>query len=198
MDPTALIVEDGTGVPMADAYVAVAELRQFAANFGYVIADTNTDATLGVKIRQATAWIDTAFRYKGTRLTNAQALEFPRDGLVDWSSQLVTGVPLRVKRACCELAFKAIADGNLFKDLDRGGMVVHKQVGPISTTYAPDAPAQKVYQQAQGYLEQYVRAMDYVLAAPQSPAFDTPAEPDYFHANMMHNPNIGTGIDPQE
>jgi hypothetical protein len=192
---TALVVEDGTGIAGADSYIGVDDLKQYCANVGYAIDASSSDEYLATRLRAATNWIDTAFRYKGTRITAAQSLEFPRAGLLDWSSQPVTGVPLRVAKACAELAFKAIADVDLFQDLERGGMIHSESVGPISTTYAESAPAQKVYQQATAFLEQYVRDKDYMLAAPQlaGPVAEDPVPPSYFHNDMQHNPGSNTG-----
>lgn len=194
---TDLVVEDGTGIASADSYIAVADLRTYCANLNYAIAADVQDAFLATRLRAASNWIDTSFRYKGTRLTSTQALEFPRAGLMDWSSMLVTGVPLRVAKACAELAYKAIADDQLFQDLERGGMIHSETVGPISTTYESSAPTQKVYQQATSFLEQYVRDKDYLLALPQVSGLlaEDPVPPTYYHANMQHNPESNTGAD---
>jgi hypothetical protein len=194
---TALTIEDGTGIAGADSYIAVADLRQYCANLNYVIDPSVTDAFLETRLRAAANWIDTAFRYKGNKLTTTQSLEFPRVNLLDWSSMAVLGVPLRVAKACAELAYKAIDDVELFQDLERGGLISHEQVGPISTTYDPNAPAQKVYQQAMGFLEQYVRDMDYLIASPVMGGIDDthPARPTYFHDNMQRDPYTGFGAD---
>lgn len=151
----ALIVEDGTGKSDAESYVSVAEFKGFCDGWGYSYAG-KTDTEIEQKLRQATAYVDTKFRYKGVRTLAAQALEFPRSGCVDWSGLEATGVPGRVKRATNELAFKAFS-GNLSEDLDRGGRVKSESVGPISTTYADDAPAGRVFMQAKGFLDPYIR-----------------------------------------
>jgi hypothetical protein len=192
-----LVVEDGTGLPGADSYIAVADLRTYCANLNYAIDASVEDAFLETRLRAATNWIDTAFRYKGTKVTATQSLEFPRANLLDWSSMAVTGVPLRVAKACAELAYKAIADVELFQDLERGGLIQHEQIGPISTTYDPNAPAQKVYQQAMGFLEQYVRDMDYLIASPVMGGVDdqNPARPTYFHNDMQRDPYADPGCD---
>jgi hypothetical protein len=152
----AIIVEDGTGLVAAESYVSVADLKVYADGRGLVYAGS-ADSVLEQKLREATGYIDSEFRFKAARLLAAQALEFPRDGLVDWSGHDVTGVPKRVKDACCELAIKAIA-GPLFSDADRGGMVKSESVGPISVTYADGAPAEKLYTAAARTLQQYVRS----------------------------------------
>lgn len=150
-----LIVENGTGLLDADSYVTLAEFKTWASNRGYRWEDAE-DFQIEEQLRLATGWIDTYNRYKGQRLKVEQTLEFPRSGLVDWSSHTITGVPHRVKQACCELAYKGLSEP-LYVDLDRGGMVTSESVGPISVSYAPDAPAGKVFMFAANLLKPYVR-----------------------------------------
>lgn len=150
-----LIVETGAGLSGADAYVSLTEFKTFCSERNYRWEEAE-DFVIEAAIRMATGWIDTYNRYKGTRLLAAQALEFPRADLIDWSSHTITGVPKRVKQACSELAYKALSQ-SLYTDLDRGGMVQSESVGPISVTYAAGAPPGKVWQFAQKLLEQYIR-----------------------------------------
>lgn len=151
----ALIVEDGTGLINADSYVSLADFKTNAVLRGYEY-DIYEDAAIEAALRNATGWIDTQARYKGQRLRVQQSLEFPRDGLYDWSSYIITGVPIRVKTACVELAYKALSEP-LYQDLDRGGMVTSESVGPVSISYSADAPAGKLWHFAKRLLEPYVR-----------------------------------------
>ncbi|CAB4122586.1 hypothetical protein UFOVP36_66 [uncultured Caudovirales phage] len=157
----ALTVENGNGLEAADAYVSLTEFKEFCSKRGYRWEDYE-DFDIEASIRLATGWIDTYNRYKGGRLTYAQALEFPRTGLVDWSSFAVVGVPQRVKHACSELAYKGLSD-SLYQDQDRGGKTVSESVGPISVTYAADAPTGKVWQFASNLLRPYIRDPDQIL-----------------------------------
>ena len=150
-----LVVEDGTGRADAESYLTVAEFKGYCDGRGMSYAG-NSDAVIEQKLRIAAGYIDTVERYKGSRLRSAQSLEFPRDGLTDWGGLEVTGVPGRVKQACAELAFKAFTE-NLYVDLDRGGKVASQSVGPISVSYAADAPAGKSFMSAMKLLEPYFR-----------------------------------------
>ena len=151
----ALTVEDGTGKALADAYISVDEFKTFCTARAYRWEDWE-DFQIEAAIRQATGWIDTQARYKGARLLATQALEFPRTGLFDWSGHEVTGVPLRAKQACAELAFKGVTEP-LYQDLDRGGRITSESIGSISVSYADDAPGGKSWTFATNLMAQYVR-----------------------------------------
>jgi len=159
-----LIVEDGTGRSDAEAYASVAAFKTSCDNLGRSYVGI-TDAVIEQKLRIGALFIDTSARYKGARLVSTQAREFPRSGLYDWSGIEVTGLPARVALANIELAFKALTD-DLMPDLDRGGKIQSESVGPISVTYAADAPAGRAYTMAQNLLGQYVRTDGDMMTAP--------------------------------
>jgi hypothetical protein len=151
----ALIIEDGTGLADADAYISVVDFKAYCDGRGMSYAG-KSDTDIEISLRKAAAYIDTVKRYKGSRISASQALEFPRSGLSDFGGLTITGVPKRVKDASAELAFKAF-DTDLHKDLDRGGKVVSESVGPISVTYANDAPVGKMFTSAMRLLEPFFR-----------------------------------------
>lgn len=180
----ALTVEDGTGLSNADAYISLAEFKTFASNRNYRWEDYE-DFQIEASIRLATGWIDTYNRYKGQRLKTTQALEFPRADLIDWSDYEVAGVPARVKQACAELSFKGLTEA-LYADESRGGMVKSESVGPISVTYADNAPTGKVWTFAQNLLKQYVRDPNSILG----PMWTEPAMPSQFRIGMNDHPEV--------
>ena len=183
----ALIVEDGTGLLTADAYISVSEFKTWCSNRGYRWEEAE-DFAIENAIRLATGYIDTLGRYKGFRLKAEQTLEFPRESLIDWSSHLITGVPHRVKQACSELAFKSLSEP-LYKDLERGGRVTSESVGPISVSYAPDAPAGKLFAFAKALLEPYLRDPEQILFDPQ--AAPNAYEGTFAAVGMHDNPGQG-------
>lgn len=178
----ALIVEDGTGLNTGESYISVAEFKAYCDGRGMAYAG-QSDTVIEQKLRIATGYIDTVKRYKGSRLVEAQALEFPRDALTDSGGLSVTGVPNRVKAACAELAFKAFTE-NLYVDLDRGGMVTSQSVGPMSVSYSDKAPAGKSYTVAMKLLEPYTT--DYNSIG--QPFFVEAAS--FFTATTHDNPEI--------
>jgi hypothetical protein len=74
-----------------------------------------------------------------------QETQFPRQGCVDLSGDTVNGIPLTLKKACAELAWRALNGVTLQADFDtslggQGGVVssVTKEIGPIKTVTAYD------------------------------------------------------------
>lgn len=121
-----LIVEDGTGLTTADAYVSLAEAdAYFATRNTAWAAFSSTDREAA--IRAATSWMDDSYLglWKGSRTVEAQALAWPRDNSPGYSLMWSRGasprtqgylydidgfpilpnvVPRAVKRACMEAA----------------------------------------------------------------------------------------------
>lgn len=129
-----LTVEDGTGLATADSYASRADADTYHAERGNAAwAAASTDAR-DAALRKATQYLDTRYRWVGTRLTLAQALEWPRYFVprIGYPS----GWPQTpVVHACIELALRAL-DTDLLAD-DEGRDVLSESVGPISVTYAP-------------------------------------------------------------
>lgn len=168
----ALIVEDGTGRPDAESYLSVADFRAICAGWGRDTAGVS-DVVAETKLREATIYIDTLGRYKGARLLASQAAEFPREGLYDESGHLVAGVPLRVRRATADLAFRALTEA-LMPDQTKADFVASESVGPISRTYREQAPAGTTRAFAVRLLQPYLRGPE---GEPMRPFFSTSAAP---------------------
>lgn len=178
----ALIVENGSGLSDAEAYASVLDFRAYAAAYGHDVSQ-KSDAECEVQLRLAAQWIDTRWRYKGVRQIAAQALEFPRSGLVDWSGFEQLGVPQRVFRATCELAIRGLAGATLVPDLDRSAWIKSESVGPISTSYADNAPQSTVFAVAERLIEQFARDPEQQWAP-----FSGGSTEALFNVGMMSNP----------
>ena len=189
----ALTVEPGTGSASADSYASLVEADAYHAARGNASWAGLADPVKEQALRQAAQYVDTIQRYKGFRLTQAQALEFPRTSCFDWSGFEVLGVPARVKQAAMELALRA-SSGSLYADLSRGGKVKSESVGPISTTYADDAPVGMHYTQVMNLLQPYSRA-----AGPRmgGPGVTLPETDPYFVPGVHDFPAVG-GLSPTE
>jgi hypothetical protein len=185
----ALTVENGTGLEEADSYISLAFFKQFCDDRGYDYSE-KTDPEIEQKLRLATGYIDSQFRFKGNRAGGIQALEFPRLNLIDWSGITITGLPRRVKQACAELAFKALST-DLYQDQNRGGKTKSESVGSLSVTYADDAPTGTVFQFAWNLLKPYVRDPE-VRGVP----FFGGGTDGYFQTGLMDNPGTSP-LDPQ-
>lgn len=183
-----ITVENGTGLANADSYLSVQSFKDYADDRGYSYAAFN-DTQIERKLRLATQYVDTIQRYKAQRLQASQALEFPRLELYDWSGLLVTGVPMRVKQATAELAFRALS-GELYEDLDRGGQVQSESVGPISVTYKDGAPVGKWFTFAMNLLEPFKKEKKDLMG---TPAFGGAVD-GYFSLDLHKNPSPGSEV----
>lgn len=143
----ALIVEDGTGLADANAYIDVAYADNY---FGLrEIGDWSGDTPVKeAAIIRATDYIGVRWGDKllGRKLHASQALDFPRQDLW-YQGARVTGVPDNVKRATAEYALRALG-GELMPDpvVDETGLQVNsrrEKVGPIEeeVSYATFASA---------------------------------------------------------
>ena len=131
----ALIVEDGTGLPNAEAYISVADADSYFAKRGNSAWSALTVDAKEVALRLGADYMAAVYgpRWCGERLTDTQALDWPRDE---------QGVPEAVKRANAELAVRASAGVLL---ADQGAQVKQETVGPISVTYADGARQETRY-----------------------------------------------------
>src|SRR5690606_27756416 len=91
----ALIVEDGTGLPNAEAYISVADADSYFAKRGNSAWAALTVDAKEVALRLGADYMAAVYgpRWCGERLTDTQALDWPRDE---------QGVPEAVKRANAE------------------------------------------------------------------------------------------------
>lgn len=134
-----LIVEDGTGRGDANGYVDLAYAEDYHALRDNAAWAAASAAAREAAIVRATDHLDRSYRFRGEKLTEGQALAWPRGGVEDAAGRAVTGVPPAIRRGCAELALRALAE-DLDPDQPRGGRVQSETVGPISTTYFPGAP----------------------------------------------------------
>lgn len=126
----ALVVEDGTGLSNADAYVSVAEADAYLAGLGFTGWDTLTEGEKEIAIRRATQYIDEVFTFPGVKKLSTQRLSMPRIG--SGVEEVDTWPVRRVKDACCEAAYRA-RSGSLFADVS-ANEVESVKVGPIART----------------------------------------------------------------
>lgn len=132
----ALVVEDGTGKPLANAYIDVAFADAYFAARAQAQWATYTQEQKEAAIIAATDYIDVRFgpRMRGTKQHKGQGLQFPRLGV---PCAPAGAVPPQVQKACAEYAVRA-AKGPLAPDptVDNSGQAVigqKRKVGPIET-----------------------------------------------------------------
>lgn len=136
------IVEDGTGLDTANAYISAEYADAYHADRGNT-AWTGSSTVKQQAIVRATDYVDTRFgnNFGGSKLVAEQALSFPRSGLYDADGNEIEGLPEKLKKAVAEYALRALSAA-LMPDPstdDTGYAVKSKKevVGPIeeSTDY---------------------------------------------------------------
>lgn len=134
----ALVVEDGTGLADAEAYVSRAYVTAYVAAYGLTAAAWTASAS-GVQeacIRKATQYLDNLYgrSWRGTKRFSVGALSWPRVDAYDDDSFLYASdeLPTKLQQACAELAVRA-AEGDLLEDPVEAGTVrsTRVKVGPI-------------------------------------------------------------------
>lgn len=161
----AFIPEDGTGLPTANAYIDVAFFDEYFTDRANTAMTELSEEEKRAAIIKATDYVEMLYgkRYIGEKLTDEQALGWPRE---------CTGMdemPLTLKKAIAEYASRAHV-GALAPDLtvDATGRLATKlvkKVGPIvkETSYASEgaqaAPMlYKPYPLADGYMSPLIRS----------------------------------------
>lgn len=158
----ALVVETGSGLSTANAYVAVADVTSYASDRNYTAWAALTTAQKEAAIIDATLYLDAHYTFLGTRVSSTQALAWPRSGASDMSEGVAissTSVPLAVKRSAMELAVKSSNGTALAPDLAHGGAIKSETVGPISVTYSDGAPSATLFM-ITGLLKGLIRPAD--------------------------------------
>lgn len=152
----ALIVEDGTGKSDADAYIDIAYLDSYLASVGKTISGDTTAKEIA--IRKATEYMTQNYygAWKGYKRLLTQSLDFPRElVLLDdaYYEQYLANdiVPVQVKKACAELAYKAASGTELMPDLTQG--VKREKVDVLEVEYDTTTPQWTRYQAIDGILK---------------------------------------------
>lgn len=82
----ALIIEDGTGVTGANAYISLVEFRQFAADRFVNVSAYDDDVTSGSIVTASVDFISVYYNFLGGALTTTQGMQLPTDEVLINSS----------------------------------------------------------------------------------------------------------------
>ncbi len=108
------VLQDDTGlVADANAYIDDAFFIDYWTDRGNTDATTLPVADIEASIIEATQYIDERYVYKGLPLNSVedgQNTQFPRSWLYDARGDLVEGLPLLLKQAAAEYAWRASQD----------------------------------------------------------------------------------------
>jgi Putative DnaT-like ssDNA binding protein len=134
------IVEDGTLVDNANAYISTAYADTYHSDRGNTAWAGYTDAQKQSAIIKSTAFLDAHFTFYGTKYvpdpTNIpNNLGWPKFGAYDrfGLSIAVTTIPQQLQEAVAELAYKVAGGTTLLEDVER--QTKSEKVGPISIVY---------------------------------------------------------------
>jgi hypothetical protein len=106
-----MIVETGTGVADADAYISLADFRTYHADRGNVAVAAATDDACTAAIVNATDYIEISYQARKRRLMATQGLQ--------WPTVMADAVDPLVIRATCVLAAEALSN-DLIPRIERG------------------------------------------------------------------------------
>lgn len=114
----AFLVEDGTGVVDANAYIATALFDTFHTDRGNTSAVALSTAQKQYAIIKATEYVDKRFGqdFRGWRASSDQGLEWPRTDAYDNDDYEFDGVPAQLQKAIAEYAWRAHNLGILAPD----------------------------------------------------------------------------------
>lgn len=185
----ALTPEDNTGLANADSYVTLQAYKDYCAGRGIDTSELGEgdDTALEQQLRIGFTYVNTYGAYKSTPISNDQSGEFPRVDLSDGMGRIFNVVPQRAKDAQCEAAIAQGQGVPLFENSPRGGQIVSETVGPISTTYAPGASPETLFQAVNKLLQPFLRD-------PNSPRRPIPSFNDYADENA-EAPIFSVGMD---
>lgn len=151
----ALVIEDGSGVADAEAYISVADADAYFAARGNAAWAALDTAGKEQALRRGADYLETAYAWRGQRATTTQALSWPRSCVVvDGVEVPSDAVPQAIQRANAELAVRASA-GDLAAD--ESAQVKQETVGPITVVYADGARQNARYVAVDAMVAAYVR-----------------------------------------
>jgi hypothetical protein len=130
-----LVIEDGTGKSNANTYVNQADATTYHDKSLYATDWTGaTSDNKDIALTMATRLIDDYVGFEGRKVTDSQALEFPRFDIKDRSGYLIesTTIPTALKNAVAEMAKWLLASDRTAETGDKG--FKNLQVGSLSLT----------------------------------------------------------------
>lgn len=128
----ALVIVTTAGAANANAYASLVDAEAYALTLP-VANDwaTATDPQKNAALVQATRMMDTLLWNGWRTAPTVQALQWPRNGVVDRENYYLdpATIPAKIRDACCEFAVRLIADD---RAADAGGLVPETiKAGPL-------------------------------------------------------------------
>lgn len=142
----ALVVEDGTGITNANAYVSVSEADSYFQARNNTSWNARNTPDKEKAILYATSFLDGVFYWLGHIKKNEQALGWPRILVYDKEHRPIDSdsVPRKIKDATCELALEGL-DKPLSPSLARGGDIKRQKVSSLEIEYFERASSERTF-----------------------------------------------------
>jgi len=132
----AFIVEDGTGIEDANAYVDEDFIYDYFLGDRLAMFDELDDEEKEAVIVSATQLVDISYDFIGNRASLEQGLNWPRTE-AELQGFTIEGVPTAVKKAVCEAVWIAMnSGGELFSSDNQRKVVEESVAGAVSVKYA--------------------------------------------------------------
>lgn len=187
----ALTVEDGSIVEGANSFAALDWIAAYLAARGDSTFQGRPQVEQEAAAVRAADYLSNEgrFPYRGTKRSLDQLLPWPRTGATEVYGQPIpdTTIPVRLKAAQAELAKMAIAAPDLQPPLERGGRVQTKTVGPLTTTWFPDAPSETTIPAVWGLLKPLLRP---ALPTDAAPVYSAPVLVEPFGDSDFRPPGV--------
>jgi hypothetical protein len=133
-----LIVEDGSGMTNADAFISVAFADEYHTAMGNPTW-TGEDTLKEAAIRRATAFLSNSYQWQGyKRQGRPQSLAWPRVDVVDREGWGVAfdAVPIEIQKATAEIALRElVSPGSMNPDFLATDQVKREKVGQLEVEY---------------------------------------------------------------
>lgn len=134
----ALIVEDGSGMTNADAFISVEYADAYHAAMGNA-EWTGAEPDKEAAIRRATAFLSNSYQWQGyKRKGRPQALAWPRYDVVDCEGWGVAfdAVPIEIQKATAEVALRElVSPGSMNPDVIASEQVKREKIGALEVEY---------------------------------------------------------------
>jgi hypothetical protein len=140
----AFIVENGTGIEDANAYVDEDYVKNYFMGERLTMFSELEDKES--VIVSATQLVDISYEWKGTRISIDQGLNWPRDS-VEFEGHEIIGIPTALKKAVCEAVFIVMnSDDSLYSNDNQREVVKESVAGAISVEYAQSKDSATKYE----------------------------------------------------
>ncbi len=133
----AIIIETGSGNASANSYTSAGAANTYHEKHLYSSVWTGASASHDQALMMATRLIDVEFTFEGEKVSDTQALEFPRYNITDRSGFIIQAgtLPTALLDATAEFARLLIAADRTAETDDKGFSRI--KAGPLDLDVAP-------------------------------------------------------------